>query len=209
MRIEISIDIAARPDDVWPVIRDVTHWSEWTESITSVEILDDGPFAVGTRAKVKQPGFPAVVWTVTELTDGASFTWEAKNAGLRSTGTHSVAVGPRGAIATLGIRQEGVLAWPMKLLFGRKSERFVTFEPTARNSFSCNTRSSLACRSRGSSPISSKNAVPPLAASMRPILAAMAPVKDPLTCPNNSLSMSGPTKDEQSMVTKGPTGFAE
>ena len=128
MQIEITTDIAARPEDVWPVIRDVTRWSEWTASITSVEILDDGPFRVGTRAKVRQPGFPAVVWTVTELIEGTSFTWEAKTPGLRSTGTHSVTVGPRGAIATLGIRQEGLLAGPMKLLFGRKSQRFVQME---------------------------------------------------------------------------------
>ena len=128
MRIEIAIDIAAAPAEVWTVIRDVTRWSTWTQSITSVELLDDGPFAVGTRAKVKQPGFPAVVWTVTELTEGSSFTWEAKTPGLRSTGTHAVAVGPRGSIATLGIRQEGLLAWPMKVLFGRKSERFVRME---------------------------------------------------------------------------------
>ena len=128
MRIEITIDIAAAPTDVWPIIRDVTKWSEWTESINSVELLDGPSFEVGTRAKVRQPGFPAAVWTVTELTEGRSFTWVSKTPGLRSTGIHTVTVGPRGSIATLGIVQEGLLAWPMKVVFGRKSERFVRME---------------------------------------------------------------------------------
>lgn len=128
MRIEIVVDIAAAPEAVWPIIRDVERWSEWTDSISSVELLDGAAFELGARAKVRQPGFPAAVWTVTELTEGTSFTWTSKSPGLRSTGTHKVAVGPRGAIATLGIVQEGLLAWPMKVLFGRKSERFVRME---------------------------------------------------------------------------------
>lgn len=153
MHIAITTDVAAAPDIVWPVIADVTRWSEWTASITSVELLDDGPFRVGSRAKVRQPGFPAVVWTVTDLVEGSSFTWEARTPGLRSTGTHAVRPVPAGSavdtvapatadapvapadsvdsvdsVATLGIRQEGAMAWLMKLLFAKKSRRFVQME---------------------------------------------------------------------------------
>src|ERR1035437_8698865 len=63
--------------------------------------------------------------------------------------------------------------------------------PTRSNSRCCKTRSSLACRGGGSSPISSRKTVPPSATSSLPFLVAIAPVKAPFSCPNNSLSRVG------------------
>src|SRR5882672_3347304 len=50
------------------------------------------------------------------------------------------------------------------------------------------TRSSFGCSSSGASPISSRKMVPWLASSKRPIRWATAPVNDPFSCPNSSLS---------------------
>ena len=76
--------------------------------------------------------------------------------------------------------------------------------PTRSKTLDSKTRSSLACNSSLSSPISSRNRVPPLASSKRPTLWLMAPVKAPLTWPNNSDSMRVSTRAEQLKATKGP-----
>jgi uncharacterized membrane protein len=128
MKVMNITPIPAAADVVWAVMSDVARWPEWTASITSVERLDDGPFTVGSRAKVRQPGFPAVVWTVTELDEGRSFTWQARSPGVVSTGFHAVRAVPGGCEAELGLTQTGALAPLMRLLFGRRTRRFVQME---------------------------------------------------------------------------------
>ena len=75
--------------------------------------------------------------------------------------------------------------------------------PTRSNSRCCKTRSSLACSGGGSSPISSRKTVPPSATSSLPFLVAIAPVKAPFSCPNNSLSSSASGMAAQLMATNG------
>ena len=69
---------------------------------------------------------------------------------------------------------------------------------------SCNARSTLAWAFRLISPISSRNKVPPLACSNFPIRCLMAEVKDPFSCPNNSLSISSVGIAAQFTSTNGP-----
>src|ERR1035441_5769372 len=57
--------------------------------------------------------------------------------------------------------------------------------------------------SSGNSPISSRKSVPPSANSTFPFLLASAPVNDPLTCPNSSLSSKSFGIAPLLMVTKG------
>ena len=68
----------------------------------------------------------------------------------------------------------------------RTSTRTLSFEPSGMNSRSCRTRSSFTWISGPMVPISSKKIVPRLAVSNKPLRLAMAPVNDPLTCPNKS-----------------------
>jgi len=48
-QIEITRDVAASPEAVWTVLTDVHHAAETLTSVTRVEVLTDGPYAVGTR----------------------------------------------------------------------------------------------------------------------------------------------------------------
>ena len=55
---------------------------------------------------------------------------------------------------------------------------------------SCSTRSTFACVRRLMSPTSSRKIVPPSASSNLPICFSVAPVNEPFSCPNSSLSIS-------------------
>ena len=110
MRVEVSVVIEAEPEKVWAEIVDVERWHEWTESITSIELLSDGPLHEGSRARVKQPRLLTATWEVTEIDDGHGFTWESTVRGLHSFGVHGVEPVPGGAKATLALEQRGILA---------------------------------------------------------------------------------------------------
>jgi len=85
-----SIDIAASPERVWEVSSDVERWSEWTDTVTSVRRLDEGPLRSGSRASISQPRIPVTEYTVTELAAGQSFTWVATGPGVQTTARHSI-----------------------------------------------------------------------------------------------------------------------
>jgi hypothetical protein len=106
----------------------VGRWPEWLDTVSSVRRLDDGPLRVGSQAKLRQPKLPPALWTVTELSDGRSFTWEAKGPGLRTIGRHEVVPEGAGARVTLGIEQTGPLAWLANLLWGRLTKEYVDRE---------------------------------------------------------------------------------
>ena len=72
----------------------------------------------------------------------------------------------------------------------RTSSLIWSLPPTRCTSRSSSARRSFGCRSSGSSPISSRNTVPPSAASKAPRRAAWAPVNEPFSWPNSSLSIS-------------------
>jgi uncharacterized membrane protein len=90
MDIQRTIDITAPQDKVWAVMSDVERWPEWTASVASVERLNDGPFGVGSKARIRQPRLPAVVWTVTAFETGRCFEWQNVGPGVRTVAGHRV-----------------------------------------------------------------------------------------------------------------------
>jgi uncharacterized membrane protein len=125
---ETTRHIDAPPQRVWEVLFDVDRWPQWTPTIDSVERLDDGPFAVGSRAKVRQPKLPQAVWEVTEVTDGRSFSWQARGPGMRSIGRHQVVPDATGSTVTLSIEQAGPMGAVAALVWRRLTQRYVELE---------------------------------------------------------------------------------
>lgn len=128
MKHSLTFPVDAPADDVWAVLSDVERWPEWTPSMRVVERLDDGEFRVGSSARIKQPALPRVVWTVTEVVPGRSFTWEARSGGVHTKGVHTVEADGDASRVTLGIDQRGPMSWLVTLLYARRTKRYVAME---------------------------------------------------------------------------------
>lgn len=85
-----AVDIEAPAKLVWDVFSDVEHWPAWTASVTSLKALDGPGLAVGRRFEIKQPRLPKLVWEVTALDEGSSWTWEQRSPGGRTVAVHEV-----------------------------------------------------------------------------------------------------------------------
>jgi uncharacterized membrane protein len=125
---QTSRHIDAPPHAVWEVLFDVARWPEWTPTVQSVERLDEGPLAVGSRARIRQPKLPPAVWEVTEVVEGRSFTWEATGPGLRSIGRHEVVADGTGSLVSLGIEQAGPMGAVAAVVWRRLTQRYVELE---------------------------------------------------------------------------------
>jgi len=125
---ETSRHIEAPTQAVWEVLFDVARWPEWTPTVDSVERLDDGPFQVGSRAKVRQPKLPQAVWQVTEVVPGRNFTWEAKGPGLKTIARHEVVPDGEGSKVTLSIEQTGPMGAVAATIWRGLTQRYIELE---------------------------------------------------------------------------------
>jgi uncharacterized membrane protein len=125
---ETARHIDAPTQPVWEVLFDVAHWPEWTPTIESVERLDNGPFHVGSRVKVRQPKLPQALWEVTEIVEGRSFTWEAKGPGMKTIARHEVVPDGNGSKVTLSIEQTGPMGAVAAMVWRRLTQRYIDLE---------------------------------------------------------------------------------
>jgi uncharacterized protein YndB with AHSA1/START domain len=129
MKYEVEVQIEAEPQTVWEALADVERWPEWTRSMTSVERLGDGPFGLGSMARVQQPKLAKAVYTVTEFDSGRSFTWTTRAAGVRTVAGHYVE--PRdegGTNVRLVLKQTGAFTAFVGLFAGRLIRSYLTME---------------------------------------------------------------------------------
>jgi carbon monoxide dehydrogenase subunit G len=124
MTITDAIHIDATPDVVWAVTQDVERWPEWTPTVTSVKLLGNKSFRLGSVARIKQPMQPESEWVVTEFSSGRRFAWETRRTGLHMTGTHELAPEGAGTRNVLRVDANGAMAvmlWPLLRLAMRKA----------------------------------------------------------------------------------------
>ena len=126
--LEHAVTISAPPARVWEVLADVDRWPERIPTVDAVERLDDGPLVVGSRTRLRQPRLPEAVWTVTELDEGRSFTWESRSPGVAITASHLVEPHGGGTRLVLAVDISGPVA-PVGWLMTRKlTKRYVETE---------------------------------------------------------------------------------
>ncbi len=85
-----SVEIEAPAALVWDVFTDVERWPEWTASVTRLVALDGPGLAVGKRFEIKQPKLPTLVWEVTDLNPGVSWTWAQRSSGGSTLAHHTL-----------------------------------------------------------------------------------------------------------------------
>jgi uncharacterized membrane protein len=126
---EDSIEIDAPPQLVWDVFSDVERWPEWTASVTSLVGRDGPDLAVGKRFAIKQPGMQKLVWRVTEIDPGSSWTWVQRSPGVLVTARHDVIARPGGrTLVRQQLDQRGVLGSLVGRLMVKKTKRFLELE---------------------------------------------------------------------------------
>jgi carbon monoxide dehydrogenase subunit G len=124
------IEIAAPPDRVWSIMRDVDRWPEWTPTVSRIRRLDPGPLAVGHRAVIYQPKLLPARWKVTEFDDhNRSFTWITRGPAMLITARHSVqAKDDNTSRATLSLQFTGLLAPLVARLLEDLNNRYLAIE---------------------------------------------------------------------------------
>jgi uncharacterized membrane protein len=126
---EDSIEIDAPAALVWQVFSDVESWPEWTPSVTSLVGRDGAGLDVGKRFAIKQPGMSKLVWKVSEIDPGSSWTWVQRSPGVHVSARHWVIPQPGGrTLVRQQLEQRGVLGALVGRLMVKKTKRFLEQE---------------------------------------------------------------------------------
>jgi uncharacterized membrane protein len=125
---DCAVDIDASAKLVWDVFSDVERWPEWTASVTSLRALDGPGLAVGKRFEIKQPRLPKLVWQVTELDEGSSWTWEQRSPGGRTVAVHEVAPRGDGTLVRQRLDQQGVIGSLVAWFMHSTTKRYLRLE---------------------------------------------------------------------------------
>jgi hypothetical protein len=96
--------------------------------MTSVTRLDDGPFRVGSTARVVQPFQRPTVWTVTHLEPRQSFEWFAKVGTITMTARHRLVPEADGIRNELSVEFSGFGSGLARRLIGSKIREAITIE---------------------------------------------------------------------------------
>jgi uncharacterized protein YndB with AHSA1/START domain len=129
MHTDSSIEIAAPASIVWDVFTDVERWPEWTASVERIAALNGPGIDVGKRFEIKQPRLPTVVWEVTAVTAGSSWTWRQRSLGATALATHElVPQDSRMTIVRQSIEQRGPIGGAVGVLMRRLTKRYLDLE---------------------------------------------------------------------------------
>jgi uncharacterized membrane protein len=126
---ENSVEINAPARSVWDIYSDVERWPDWTKSVTSVVPLDGPGIEVGKRFEIKQPRLPKLVWEVTHVDPGVSWTWRQRSPGGTTLGCHDVlSQNDDRTLVRQSIDQRGPIGVTVGLLMLRLTKRYLALE---------------------------------------------------------------------------------
>ena len=114
---------------MWDVFSDVQRWPEWTASVTRLVGLDGPELAVGRRFEIKQPRLPRLVWEVTEVLPGESWTWVQRSSGGSTLARHDVVATDEGhTLVRQRLEQRGPIGALVGWLMRTTTKRYLELE---------------------------------------------------------------------------------
>jgi uncharacterized membrane protein len=122
--------VHAPAERVWQLLADVEGWPAWTDSMREIKRLDDGPLAVGSRSRVRQPKGRPMVWTVTELEPLRNFTWATGQPGLSFEAVHRIEDAGDHVRTTLEFIGRGAFSRLGALIGGSRIRSYLDMEST-------------------------------------------------------------------------------
>src|SRR4051812_10435702 len=129
MMTDTSIEIDAPAAIVWDVFVDVERWPDWTASVAEVVALDGTGIEIGRRFAIKQPRLPKLVWKVSAIAPGESWTWEQRSPGGVTVATHElVAEGDGRTLVRQRIDQRGPVGAAVGMVMRRLTKRYLELE---------------------------------------------------------------------------------
>jgi uncharacterized membrane protein len=129
MNTDSSVQIEAPASVVWDVFTAVERWPDWTASVTSIVAVDGPGIEVGKRFEIRQPRLTKVVWEVTEVAPGASWTWRHRSFGATTLASHEiVAQDTDRTLVRQRIDQSGPIGVAVGVLILRLTKRYLELE---------------------------------------------------------------------------------
>lgn len=126
--IEESSLVLSSPNTVFKILSDVTRWKEWTESVSNITFVGSNEFKPGAKLKIVQPKLLPAIWTITEISDGESITWEKKSLGLKIVANHILIETDNNTIVKLQIIYSGFFARISYKLSSELTQRYLIKE---------------------------------------------------------------------------------
>lgn len=123
-----TVEFAVPPQLVWSVMAEVEQWPEWTSSVRRAKLLTPGPLLVGSRVRLRQPGFPSAWWRVTALEPNGGFTWVNTAPGLRVIARHRIESLDGYCRVVLSVSYEGLLGPLLARWTGNVNDRYPVIE---------------------------------------------------------------------------------
>ena len=124
--------IEAPREVVWRVLSNVAAWPRWLPTVSNVDKLDGDALRPGARFVVHQPKLRPATWTVVEVTEPESFTWEARVPGLQMIAEHRVErLSATQSAVDLTFTFTGLLGGVMGWAYGTITESYLAQEAAA------------------------------------------------------------------------------
>jgi uncharacterized membrane protein len=128
VKVEHSIKIDAPAATVWEVFTDVVNWPTWTPSVVRIAPLDGPGIEVGKRFEIKQPRLPTLVWEVTDVDPGRSWTWRQRSRGAVTYASHTVVSDGTRRIVVQCVEHRGPFGIVIGALTSRQTRRYLDLE---------------------------------------------------------------------------------
>lgn len=125
---EDSVTIEAPASVVWDVYADAERWPDWTASVTTVVGVDGPGIEVGNRFAIKQPRFPKLVWEVTAVDPGRSWTWQQRSPGGTTVASHEMVSQGEQTLVRQRVDQRGLIGALVGRLTRRVTKRYLAME---------------------------------------------------------------------------------